>query len=114
MNEKVKNYIDRQPDNIKHLLMEARKLILYTIPDCTESFEWGVLCYSNGKIYLAAMKNRVHIGFSIVGLPESYIKLLDGRGRTARHKKIFTTDELEEKNIAHLVKVVSELSESPD
>ena len=107
MNNKVKEYIDKQNPKEKKLLKKARTLILKTIPECDEFVEYGVLCYSKGKIYLAAMKERIHVGFSIIGLSKEDIKLFEGSGKTARHIKIYTEKELEEKNIADLVKMVN-------
>lgn len=108
MDNKVKQYIDKQEPKEKELLKKARTLILSTIPNCDEFTRWGVLCYSNGKIYLAVIKNKIHIGFSIIGLEEKEIKLFEGGGKTARHIKIYSEKELEEKNIKNIIKIVNQ------
>jgi hypothetical protein len=113
MDNKVKEYIEKQDSLEKDLLVKARSLILDTIPECDEFIQWGVLCYSKGKIYLAAMKDRIHVGFSIIGLPLEDIKLFEGSGKTARHIKIFSENELEEKNIAKLVTMVNKKAGIP-
>ena len=113
MDNKVKEYIEKQDSLEKDLLVKARSLILDTIPECDEFIQWGVLCYSKGKIYLAAMKGRIHVGFSITGLPLEDIKLFEGSGKTARHIKIFSENELEEKNIAKLVIMVNKKAGIP-
>jgi len=41
---------------------------------------WGVITYAAGKFYLAAMKNRVHVGFAITGLNKDEISLFEGSG----------------------------------
>ncbi len=107
MDYKIKEYIEKQNFKEKELLKKARTLILNTIPKCDEFIQWGVLCYSKGKIYLAAMKGRIHVGFSIIGLPKENIKLFEGSGKTARHIKIHSENELEEKNIVNLVKMIN-------
>jgi len=107
MDNKVKEYIEKQKPNEKELLEKARQLILKSIPDCDEFIQWGVLCYSKGKIYLAAMKGKIHIGFSIAGLGNEDIRLFEGSGKTVRHIKIYSVKELEEKNIANLIKMVN-------
>lgn len=113
MDNKVKEYIEKQKPEEKELLKKARALILDTIPGCDEFVEYGVLCYSKGKIYLAAMKDRIHVGFSIIGLSKEDIKIFEGSGKTARHIKIYSEKELKEKNIANLVKMVNIKAEIP-
>jgi hypothetical protein len=113
MNTEVKKYIDKQKPNEKELLQLARKLVLKTIAGCDEFIHYGVLCYAKGKIYLAAMKDRIHIGFSIIGLSPQEIKLFEGSGKTARHIKIFYKEELEEKNITELIKMVNQKAGIP-
>lgn len=107
MDIKVKDYIEKQNSLEKELLVKARTLIINTVPECNEFIQWGVLCYCKGKIYFAAMKGRIHVGFSIIGLTIEDIKLFEGSGKTTRHIKIYSEKELEEKNIAKLVTMVN-------
>jgi hypothetical protein len=86
---------------------------LNTIPECDEFIQWGVLCYSKGKIYLAVIKDRIHVGFSIVGLSQEDIKLFEGTGKTARHIKIYSEKELKNKNIAELIKMINKKAGIP-
>ena len=107
MDSKIKEYIEKQDAKEKDLLKKARALILNTVAGCDEFMQWGVLCYCKGKIYLAAMKGRIHVGFSIIGLKQEDIRCFEGSGKTARHIKIRSESELEEKNIAKLVKMIN-------
>ena len=113
MDGKIDQYIEKQKPKEKKLIQEARKLIFDTIPECEEFFQWGVLCYSKGKIYLAAMKDRIHIGFSIIDLSKEEIEMFEGSGKTARHIKISSLNELEEKNIAKYVEMVNKKAGIP-
>ena len=63
MENKVKEYIEKQNPKEKDLLKKSRALIIKTIPGCDEFVEYGVLCFSKGKIYLTALKGRIHVGF---------------------------------------------------
>lgn len=107
MENKVKKYIEKQNPKEKELLKKARSLIIKTIPECDEFVKYGVLCFSEGKIYLVALKGKIHVGFSIIGLSEEEINNFEGSGKTARHIKIYSEEELEEKNIRKLVKMVN-------
>ena len=113
MDNKVKAYIEKQKPKEKELLIAARKLVLNTISESDEFLQWGVLCYAKGKIYLAAMKDKIHVGFSIMGLSTEEIKNFEGSGKTARHIKIFIEKELAEKNIANLIKMVESKAGMP-
>lgn len=114
MDQRVKEYIEKQAPKEQALLNKARTLVLDTILACDEFVQWGVLCYAKGKIYLAAMKDRIHVGFSIIGLSKEDIKPFEGSGKTARHIKIYTEEELEEKKIAWLVDMVNRKAGVPE
>lgn len=114
MDIKIKEYIDKQNANEKALLLEARKLIFDTLPNCDEFIKWGVLSYAQGKIYLVALKGKIHIGFSIINLSKEETKLFEGTGKTTRHIKIFSLNDLEEKNIPNLIKMVNEKAGIPE
>jgi len=60
------------------------------LPTSEEKMRWGVITFAAGKFYIAAMKNRVHVGFAITGLNKDEINLFEGSGKTMRHIKIPT------------------------
>lgn len=113
MNNKVKKYIEKQEDFKKELLYKSRELLIKSIPDCLEEFKWGVPVYDDGKFYLAAMKTRVHIGFTITGLSKEEVSEFDGTGKTMRHIKIHSMDELDEEKLRSLIKLVHEKTIPP-
>lgn len=106
MNKKVVEYIKKQEKWKKELLEKARELILDTIPNCKEKFNWGVPVYDGGKFYIAAMKTRIHIGFAITGLNEKEIEELEGSGKTMRHVKIHSLKEFNKQKLIDLIKLV--------
>jgi len=71
---------------------------------------WGVITYAAGKFYLAAMKNRVHVGFAITGLNKDEISLFEGSGKTMRHIKISTLDDVDKEKLFELIKMVNNKS----
>jgi len=67
---------------------------------------WGVIGFSDGKFYIAAMKNRVHVGFAIKGLSKKEIDMFEGSGKTMKHIKIPKVDDIDEKKLVKLIKMV--------
>jgi hypothetical protein len=106
MDEKVKGYIEKQGSPQKEIILKVREIFLKNLPNCKERFAWGVVVYGNDKFYIASMKNRVHIGFAITGLSQEEIRLFEGSGKTIRHIKIHSIDDIDEKKIQKLIKMV--------
>jgi len=68
MDEKVKEYIEKQESSQKEIFLRIREIFYQTIPNCEEKIGWGVIVLGDNTFYIAAMKNRVHDGFAIEGL----------------------------------------------
>jgi len=80
-------------------------------PNPKNDWENLVVCnpgvyYDNGKFYLAALKDKVHIGFAITGLEKQEVELFQGSGKTMRHIKIYYLNDIDEKKITKLMKMV--------
>ena len=73
-----------------------------------ETMSWGVITFAGGKFYLAAMKNRVHVGFAINGLSNEEIDFFEGNGKTMRHIKINAVEDIDEKRLGELILLVNE------
>ena len=112
MDKQVSEYIEKQKSPQKEILQKVRKIFLKTLPNCEEKSAWGVIAYAGGKFYIAAMKNRVHIGFAISGLNKEEIGLFEGSGKTMRHIKIHSMDELNEEKLVKLIKLVDKKASS--
>ena len=106
MDKKIEEYIEKQKSPQKDILQELRKIFHKTLSDCNEKSKWGVVSFSDGKFYIAAMKTRVHVGFAISGLNKKEISLFEGTGKTMRHIKINSVDEIYEKKLVNLIKIV--------
>ena len=106
MDQNVKTYIEKQKSPQKEILQELRKIFLETLPNPEEKMAWGVVTFAAGKFYIAAMKNRVHVGFAITGLSEDEIGLFEGKGTTMRHIKIPTLESIDENRLVKLIKMV--------
>jgi hypothetical protein len=106
MEKNVKEYIKKQKSPQKEILKRVREIFLETLPNCNEKSAWGVITYSDNKFYIAAIKNRVHVGFAINGLSKEEIKLFEGSGKTMRHIKIHTLDEIDKEKLVKLINLV--------
>ena len=84
-----------------------RQIILETFPGTEEEMKLGVLWYE-GKYYIVALKDHVNLGFSLKGLAKEEIELFKGGGKTMKHIKIRSMDEINEEQIVKLLEVVKE------
>jgi len=106
MGSQVDAYIEKQKSPQKEILQKVRKVFRDTLPICKEEMKWGVVTFAGGKFYIAAMKNRVHVGFAITGLSEEEISLFEGNGKTMRHIKIPTLESIAENGLVKLIEMV--------
>jgi hypothetical protein len=113
MDKQVAEYIEKQKSPQKEILQKVRKIFRKTLPDCNEKFAWGVVVYASGKFYIAAMKNRVHVGFAINGLNKEKIEMFEGSGRTMRHIKIHSLEDIKEERLVKLINMVNKKATCP-
>ncbi len=106
-NDEIKKYIEKQKPSQKEILEEIRKIFLKTIPNCNEKMAWGVVTFAENKFYIAAFKEKVHIGFAINGLNEEEVSQFEGSGKTMRHIKIKTLKDIDEKRLIKLIELVN-------
>ncbi len=106
MSSQVDDYIEKQDLAKKEILREVRKIFREAIPNCEEKMRWGAITFASGKFYVAAMKNRVHIGFAISGLSDNEVSLFEGKGKTMRHIKIPVTESVDKTRLVRLIKMV--------
>ena len=108
MEKQVDEYIDKQKSPLKEILQKVREIFHETLSNYEEKMAWGVPTFASGKFYIAAMKNRVHVGFAIAGLSVDEISLFEGSGKTMRHIKIPTLESIDKNRLIKLIKMVNE------
>lgn len=106
MNNMVNNYIYNLSSPQKEICQRLRKIILQTFPDIKEELKWRVPAYADGKYYIVALKDHVNLGFSIEGLSQDKITLLDGGGKTTRHIQVRSLEEIDQAQIVKLLKLI--------
>jgi hypothetical protein len=106
MDNQVDVYIEKQKSPQKEILQEVRKIFIETLPYSQEKIMWGVITFADGKFYIAAMRNRVHVGFAVTGLSTEEIGLFEGNGKTMRHIKVPTIESINRESLVKLIKTV--------
>lgn len=110
MDKKVLEYINKQKSPQKETIESIREIFLKTLKGYSEKLGWGVIVISDGKFYIAAMKEGVHVGFSILGLYKEKIGLFEGAGKTMRHIKIPDLKSINKTKLKELIKLVDKKS----
>jgi hypothetical protein len=112
MDKNVDVYIKKQKSPQKEICQRLRNIIHTTFPEINEEMKVGVPCYGNtkeepcGKYYIAALKDHVNLGFSLKGLTKQQQGLFEGSGKTMKHIKVYSVEEIDEKKIIRLLKIV--------
>jgi hypothetical protein len=106
MSKTIDDYIAKQTSPQKEVCQSLRRLILKTFPGVKEEMRWGVPAFADGKFYIAALKDHVNLGFSIKGLSQEEIALFDGGGKTMKHIEVDKMENIDEKRIVGLLKLV--------
>ena len=113
MDKKIEEYIDKQPSPQKEIILKVRDIFTKTLRNYNEKFAWGVMVYAGGKFYIAAMKNRVHVGFAITGLNKEEIDMFEGSGKTMRHIKIHSLEDIKEERLVKMINMVNKKAICP-
>jgi len=106
MNNQIDDYINKQGSPQKEICQNLRSFIFKTLPDAKEEMKWGVPAFADGKFYIVALKDHVNLGFSIKGLTKEDIALFDGGGKTMKHIEVDKIENMDEKRIIELLKLV--------
>jgi hypothetical protein len=113
MDKRIEEYIDKQPSPQKEIILKVRDIFTKTLRKNNEKLAWGVMVYGDGKFYIAAMKNRVHIGFAITGLNKEEIDMFEGGGKTMRHIKIHSLEDIKEERLLKMINMVNKKATCP-
>jgi hypothetical protein len=105
MDKKVDEYLAKQKSPQKEILESLRKIVHKTIPKAEEKM-WVGVPWFEGKCYIVALKDHVNMGFSIKGLSKKELELLEGAGKMMRHIKFHSLKDINEEQIAKLLRLV--------
>ena len=105
MSKEVDDYIGKQKSPQREICQNLRKIILEEFPDIKEEMKLGVPWYED-KYYIVALKDHVNLGFSLKGLSKEEVGLFEGSGKTMKHVKVHSLNEIDKVKIIELLKVV--------
>ncbi|TXT58112.1 MAG: hypothetical protein BAJALOKI2v1_440027 [Promethearchaeota archaeon] len=109
MDQKVNEYIKRLGSPQKEICEELRSLILKNFPNIKESMKYGVPYYDN-KFYIVGLKDSVNLGFSIKNLSSEEISFFEGTGKTTRHLKFHSINDINKEKVIELLNLVDNKS----
>ena len=103
--KEISEYINGLPENKKDIVKALRKIILSVDPSLNESLKWKQPVYSKkGDIcYLFPAGNHVNLGFYKGTELKDPKKMLQGTGKTMRHIKIRTLEDIDKEYFWELV-----------
>jgi uncharacterized protein YdhG (YjbR/CyaY superfamily) len=112
MNKQVDEYIGKQTSPQKEICLQLRGIIFGVLPGIEEEMKWGVPTFAKGKFYFVALKNHVNLGFSMDGLSEDEKKRFEGSGKIMKIIKFSSIQEIDETELANLLRLVWSRQES--
>ncbi len=105
MDKKVAEYINKQKSPQKEICKKLREIILTNFPKIEETIMSEGLWYE-GKFYLTTFKDHVNLGVGVHGLNKEELKYFEGKRKSMRHIKLYSTDDIDEGKLFKLVQLV--------
>ena len=110
----VEGFFARQPPALRPIVEGLHALILKAAPDATASLKWGMPFYEvKGGMMCAIGAHKAHVNLILSGPPGTYAdpeQRLEGEGKTGRHLKIRSVDELPRQEVIGWLRRAAELA----
>jgi hypothetical protein len=106
VDKQVNTYIEKQKSPQKEILQEIRRIFHETLTSPEEKMRWGAPTFAGGKFYIVGLKNHVNVGFAINGLSKNEVQMFEGTGKTMRHIKIHSLEDIDEEKLVKLIEMV--------
>jgi hypothetical protein len=94
----VDGFFAKQPPHLRPILDELRGLVAGAAPGASSSLKWGMPFYTlAGETVCALAGFKAHVNLILPGPPGTYADpegLLEGDGKTGRHLKVRSLDQL--------------------
>lgn len=110
-NKEVDQFIADAPIEQQEILSCIRQLIFQTVSSIKEEYKWNRPVYKTNEMfaYLQTSKNYVTLGFykGFEKINDSK-NLLEGTGKTMRHIKLRSMENVDQKMIVEWLKAITE------
>ena len=110
----VAGFFEKQPAPMRAILEQLRKLIEQSAPDAESSIKWGMPFYTiGGAMFCALGGHKSHVNLILSGPPGAFDdpgKRLTGAGKTGRHLKLRSVDEIPTKAVREWLRAAAELA----
>jgi hypothetical protein len=94
----IDSFFDKQPPQLREILVALRSLVEASAPDATASIKWGMPFFQiGGNMFVALGAHKAHVNLILAGAPGTFDDpddRLTGDGKTGRHLKLSTLSEL--------------------
>ena len=94
----IEVFFSKQPEHLRPVVDELRKLIEEEAPEAASSLKWGMPVYTvEGAMMCAISAHKSHVNLILSGPPNAFADpggRLSGEGKTGRHLKLTSLAEL--------------------
>lgn len=110
----IDGFFARQPPHLRAVLDQLRALVEEAAPEATSSIKWGMPFYTvDGQMMCALAGHKAHVNLILAGPPAAFTdpgQLLEGDGKTGRHLKLRSVDELPRVAVRGWLRTAAELA----
>ena len=110
----IDGFFSKQAPHLRTILEELRKLIGESAPDAQSSIKWGMPFYTlDGAMMCATSAHNSHVNLVLSGSPDAFSDpggRLSGEGKTGRHLKLSTLDELPRDAVRGWLRTAAEIA----
>lgn len=107
----IDGFFAKQPAHLRAILDVLRKLADEAAPDAQTSLKWGMPFYSiDGAMMCALGAHKAHVNLILAGPPDAFADpdgRLSGDGKTGRHLKLTSVDEIPRAAVKKWLKVAA-------
>ena len=108
----VDGFFTMQPPPLRAILEQLRQLVEEAAPEATSSIKWGMPFYLVRDQTICALAGfRGHVNLILAGPPGTFPDpdgLLEGDGKTGRHLKLRSLDELPRSTVQGWLRIAAE------
>jgi hypothetical protein len=110
----IDGFFAKQPPHLRAILEALRTMVEEAAPDAIASLKWGMPFYSRGGGMMCALAGfKSHVNLILAGPPDAFVDpdgLLDGDGKTGRHLKLRSLEELPRAAVKRWLKKAAQLA----